>query len=149
MLPCSKGDRWLPMTTDKRDGQIPDDSSESPVDATLELDLTQVEQAVEQYLASPGDVQRKELVAQLTALDDQIAKSDAYESSVFGSGIFGHASKGLIIGETSDLPFVDEVATAVFQAQVALVRAAKLEIEEPTPKTMDDLGAAFQTLKRH
>ncbi len=135
------------MTAADRGARDGDGSGESPIDATLEEDLRQVEQAVDAYLASPGDAQRDELVTVLTALDDQLSKSDAYESSILGSGVLGMASKGTVIGETSDLPFVEEVATATFRAQIALVRAAKLEVEAPTPATIDDLRAASQLLK--
>jgi len=138
----------LQMKRNKRAGPLPDGSSEAPVDATLEMDIRHVEQAVDEYLSSPGDVQREELVAQLAALDDQISKSDFYESSIFGSGILGLASKGTVIGETSGEPFVEEVPTAEFRAQIALVRAAKLEVEAPTPETMEVLRAARQDLER-
>jgi len=135
------------VTRDKRAGRIQGEPKESPVDATLETDIRQVVQAVDDYLSSPSDAQREELVAQLTALDDQIAKSDLYESSVFGSGILGLASKGTVIGETSGEPFVEEVPSAEFRAQIALVRAAKSEMAAPTSQTMDVLMAARQDLK--
>lgn len=135
------------MRRGERHGPNTEGPDETPVDATLEVDLRAVEQAVDEYLASPGARQREELVAQLTALDDQIAKSDAYESSFVGSGILGLASKGSVIGETSGEPFVEAVAAAEFRAQIALVKAAKLEIEAPTPATMDDLRAASEGVK--
>ena len=134
------------MTRNKNEGRS-DGTNETSVDATLELDIRQVEQAVDEYLSNPGVVQREELVSQLAALDDQLSKSDFYESSIFGSGIFGLGSRGMVIGETSGEPFVEEVQTAEFRAQIALVKAAKLEIEAPTPKTMDDLRASSQDLK--
>ena len=117
------------------------------MDATLELDLARVQAAVDEYLSTPREVQRAALTAELTTLDDQLSKSDAYEGSL--SGIFGFGSKGSVIGETTELPFVEEVATAEFHAQVELVRAAKLEIEAPTSTTMDALRAASQNLKSH
>jgi hypothetical protein len=137
------------MTSDKRQRRAIHGDNSTPVDATLERSIESVVQAVDDYLAKPGDAQREELVSQLTALDDQLSRSDAYESNILGSGVFGIGSKGAVIGETSAEPLVQVVPTDEFTAQIALVKAAKLEITAGSPLTMDDLRAARQALPVH
>jgi hypothetical protein len=107
---------------------------EVPVDATLEMDVSLVAQAVDEYLSSSGEAQRQELIAQLTALDAQISKSDFYEGSILGSGIFGYAFKGAVVGETSSHPFVEDITGAKLRAQIALVKAASWRSSHHLPR---------------
>jgi len=130
------------MTPPTPTGGVADGSAELEVDATLALDLSLVEGAVDAYLATPVDATRDELIAQLAALDDQTAASDAFESSVAGSAVFGFSSKGSVIGETRSVPLVEDIPSDQFELQVALVRAAKREVVASTPQSMEDLRAA-------
>ncbi len=82
------------------------------VDTALESDVTRVEQSVAEYLRDPTDASRRSLLAALETLDEQTDQSDAYESSVIGSGAVGYASKGEVIGETSIDSVVDEMPSA-------------------------------------
>jgi hypothetical protein len=112
---------------------------EADVDVHLEWDISSVQDAVDAYLEAPNDEHRTELHSALDTLDQQTAASDAYEQSIVDSAVFGLTSKGTAIGETSRVPIVDEVPATVFQAQVALVRAAKTAIYSPDSSQLDQL----------
>ena len=116
------------------------------VDATLEGDVEQVEQSVDDYLHDPTDDARRSLLAALEALDAQTAQSDAYGASIVGSGALGYAWKGDVVGETSLDPLVDEVPSGELAAQFELVKAAKAEVRGPTPATFAALQAASTAL---
>ena len=81
-----------------------------------------------------------------SSLDEQIDRSDAYESSVIGSGALGYSAKGSVIGETSSASPAEDIPEAVLRDQMVLVRAAKREVMAPTPDTLADLCAAIQAL---
>lgn len=116
------------------------------VDATLELDLGAVEEAVVAYLKNPSVNLRQELLAVLQRLDQQIDLSDDYESRITGSAAFGFSSKGSVIGETSSASAAEEVPEAVLRAQTVLIKAAKSEVTAPSPGTLAALRAANQAL---
>jgi hypothetical protein len=116
------------------------------MDAALEADLTRVERSIAAYLQDPSDARRQSLSVVLEELDDQTAQSDAYEDSIVGSGAWGYASKGEVLGETSASPVVEEVPNALLGAQVALVKAAKREVRGPTPETLAVLRSASAAL---
>lgn len=117
-----------------------------PVNAALEGDIGRVEQGVEDYLADPTARTLRSLVAALEELDDQTDQSDAYGSSVIGSAALGFASKGEVLGETGLESVVDEVSSTELNAQFALVKAAKDEVREPTPRTFAALRSASAAL---
>ena len=117
-----------------------------PVDATLESDIDDVEQAVARYLGDATAAPRAALLAALERLDDRTDQSDQYQNSVIGSAAIGFAAKGEVLGETSLDPVVEQVPPDELQAQVALVRAAKDEIRGPTPATLASLQAAHAAL---
>ena len=73
----------------------------------------------------------------LEKLEDQTDRSDAYKESVIGSGALGYASKGEVFGETSIDSVVDDVSSAELNAQLELVKAAKIEVRQPTPDTFE------------
>jgi hypothetical protein len=123
-----------------------DEGQEVCVDATLELDLGAVEHSIEAYLKDPSVEMRNELLAALERLDQQIDRSDAYESSVIGSAAIGYSSKGSVIGETSSASPAEDIPESVLRAQTVLIKAAKREVTAPTPDTFADLHAANQTL---
>lgn len=112
------------------------------VDVTLESDLASAAEAIEAYLADPSADHRNHLVVELERLDRHIDDSDAYESSVIGSGAVGFSSKGAVIGETSSASVAEEVPGSVLRAQTALIKAAKREVAAPTADTLADLRAA-------
>jgi hypothetical protein len=116
------------------------------VNATLEIDIAQVEQSVTGYLAEPTATSRHSLLLtleRLTALTDQ---GDAYGLSVIGSAAVGSASKGEVLGETSIDSVVDEVPSEQLNAQLTLVKAAKEEVRGPTAATFASLQAANAAL---
>jgi hypothetical protein len=117
-----------------------------PVDATLEGDIDEVEQAVARYLGDATDASRAALLAALERLDDRTDQSDQYQNSVIGSAAIGFAAKGEVLGETNLDPVVDQVPSDELRAQVALVRAAKDEIRGPSPATFASLQAAGAAL---
>ena len=119
---------------------------EVPVDAALASHLAAVEEAVSAYLRDPSDGLRNQLLLALEALDEQVNQSDAYESSVVGSGALGFSSKGSVIGETSAASAAEEIPEAELQAQTLLIRAAKQEVTTPSPEHLAVLGAAQQQL---
>ncbi len=123
-----------------------DGDEDVSVDATLELDLAKVEQSIERYLRDPSVDSRNELLALLERLDQQIDRSDAYESSALGSAAFGYSSKGSVIGETSSASPAEDMPESVLRAQTVLIRAAKREVTAPTPDTYAELRAANQAL---
>ncbi len=94
------------------------------VDATLERSLATVEEAIRSFLDDPIDGRRKGLVA-LEELDLQTHASVAFGENVIGSGAVGNSTKFSVIGETSANPIAEAVPATDFQAQIALVRAAK------------------------
>ena len=116
------------------------------VDASLELDIETVEDAIEAYLKNPSVELRNELLAALERLDQHIASSDAYESSAIGSGAVGYSTKGSVLGETSSAAPVEGIPESVLQAQMLVIKAAKREVTAPTPDTLADLRAANQAL---
>ncbi|HEY6472724.1 MAG TPA: hypothetical protein VIY26_07520 [Acidimicrobiales bacterium] len=123
-----------------------DREEDIPVDATLEGDIDDVEQAVAGYLGDATDASRAALLAALERLDDRTDQSDRYQNSVIGSAAIGFAAKGEVLGETSLDPVVDQVPSDELKAQVALVRAAKDEIRGPTPATFASLQDARAAL---
>jgi hypothetical protein len=123
-----------------------DEDEDVSVDSTLELDLATVEQSIEAYLRAPSVDLRNELLAVLERLDQQIDRSDAYESSVIGSAAFGYSSKGSVIGETSSASPAEDIPESVLRAQTVLIKAAKREVTAPTPDTFAALRAANQAL---
>ena len=123
-----------------------DDVENVSVDAILELNLGAVEQSIEAYLKDPSLELRNELLTALERLDQHIARSDAYESSVIGSAALGYSAKGSVIGETSTASPAEDIPESVLRAQTALIRAAKREVTGPTSDTFADLRAANQVL---
>jgi hypothetical protein len=115
---------------------------EVAIDAALASDLAAAEEAVSAYLRDPSDGLRNQLLLALEALDEQINQSDAYESSVVGSGALGLASKGSVVGETSAASAAEEIPEAELQAQTVLIRAAKQEVTTPSAEHLAALEAA-------
>ena len=76
---------------------------------TLESDLASAAEAIEAYLAARRPITATICVVELERLDRHIDDSDAYESSVIGSGAVGFSSKGAVIGETSGASVAEEV----------------------------------------
>jgi hypothetical protein len=116
---------------------------EVEVDVDLERDISLVEQAVESYLQDPNDSLRNGLLAALEELDDQIAQGDDYH----GRLVFPFAApESSVVGATSPSSVGEELPSTEFQAQVALVKAAKNAVTQLTPDTLADLRAASDAL---
>jgi len=122
---------------------------EAQVEMHLELDIDEVEKSVTTFLQNPTDGSRKALLEELEKLDSQISLGDAYAASIVDSGIYGQSSKGSVLGETSSHSFAESVPGALFQAQVALVRAAKDVVRGRglNAAALADLRAASDTLE--
>jgi hypothetical protein len=129
----------------QRHGEDPP-NAEAEVEVHLETDIDAVQQAVATFLQVGGEGSRQALLATLETLDNQIDRSDAYEASIVGSPVFGGASKGSVLGETSTYPLAEEVPDRVVRSQVALVRAAKNVIRDPSPHTLHELRSASDSL---
>jgi hypothetical protein len=113
---------------------------------TFEDDLLEIETLVAAYLERFDDDRRAALVAGLERLDERIERSEAFDSNSSVGFAFGSAPRIAIVGEVTDNPVVEEILPAVFQAQVALVRAAKDEIREPSPRALDAMRSASAAL---
>ncbi len=124
----------------------PAQNTEADVEVHLEWDIDAVQQAVTAFLENSSDGSRRSLVAVLDRLDDQIDLSDSYAASIVGSPLFGQAPKGDVLGETSSHPMAEEIPGAVLRAQVALVRAAKIAVRDPSPNTLEDLRTCSASL---
>ena len=122
------------------------EQDEVVVDATLASDLDAVEVSIAAYLRDPSAALRNQLLVALEVLDEQINQSDAYESSVVGSGALGVSTKGSVVGETSATSIAEEIPEAEWQAQTVLIRAAKQEVTTPTSDHFAALGAAHRAL---
>ena len=122
------------------------EQDEVVVDVTLASDLDAVEVAIAAYLRDPSAALRNQLLVALEVLDEQINQSDAYESSVVGSGALGVSTKGSVVGETSAASIAEEIPEAEWQAQTVLIRAAKQEVTTPTSDHFATLGAAHRAL---
>lgn len=116
---------------------------EVDVDVTLEQDISTVEQAVDSYLQNPNEILRKDLLAVLEELDDQLAQGDAYHAGV-RIGTLGSS----VVGATSVSSMGEELPATEFQAQVALVKAAKNAVTRLTPDTLADLQTANNALAK-
>lgn len=124
------------------------------VDHGLRDCIAAVESAVVTYLVRITDASRDALVHALEDLDAETAAGDAFRSRTNAIvSLTGMAGLGLsslrVIGQTSRFPVVLQVPVPVFQAQVALVRAAKEEVRAGTPQTLAALDAACGDLAAH
>lgn len=102
------------------------------------VDLSAVEMAVEDYLQNPDADRGKDLLAALEELDEQIAQGDAYMATLRFPFAGVHSS---VIGATNSSSAGEEVPSSAFQAQVALVKAAKTAVTR-----LSDLRAAYETV---
>ncbi len=117
------------------------------VDATLEDDLAQIIAAVDAFLEQQAAPQQEALLSTLEHLDAQIARSDAYHSSLSAQTTsYNMTSMYQVFGETSRHPVVDQVLGTTLRAQVDLVKAAKNVIRTPTPAALEALRAARAAL---
>jgi hypothetical protein len=122
---------------------------ELTIDVGFEDDLRDVEASVAAYLDRPDDDHRAALVASLERLDAQIARSESFDSNSSVGFAFGSAPRIAIIGETTDNPVVEPILPAEFQFQVTLVRAAKDEVREPSPRALEALRVASAELSEY
>lgn len=113
------------------------------IDVALEQDISMVEQAVDSYLQSPTDNIRAELLAALEGLDDQTDQGDTYQARLSYPFLGPRSS---VVGATSDSSMGEELPSTEFQAQIALVKAAKNAVTRLTPDTLADLRAASDAL---
>jgi hypothetical protein len=118
---------------------------DAEVDVHLEWDIDAVRQAVATFLQSGGGGARHALVSALEELDRQIDLGDTYTEGIVDSPLFGQAPKGAIVGQTSSHSMAEVVPAAVFGAQIALVRAAKHAVVDPSPGALADLRKAALT----
>ena len=115
-------------------------------DVQLEDRIRNIEGLAGGYLRSPRDeATRQALVAELEKFDDQTARADAY--SDFRSVLVRYqVPRSWLIGATSDTSIGEDVPGAEFKAQVALVKAAKDAIRDPTAEAQSALGRANDEL---
>lgn len=127
------------------------DDRKVEVDEGLEARLVDVESAVVTYLVRITQVSRDNLASMLQALDADTSASDAFRTHLNAvatlTGMAGLGTSSLdVIGQTSKFPVVNRVSLPVFQAQVALVLAAKSEIRDASPETLEALESANEQL---
>ena len=116
------------------------------VDVQLEDHIREIEALAGGYLRSPQDeATRQALLAGLEKFDDQTARSDAYSNS--GSvPVRYQVPRSWLIGATSDTSTGEDIPSAEFKAQVALVKAAKNAIRDTTAETQSALQRANDEL---
>jgi hypothetical protein len=128
----------------------PDESApldqEVQVDATLASLLRAVESEVDAYLQDQSPERLRALDAALADVDAQTAESDAWIAGVTNTASWGIDPKGTVIGETSNVPIAEDVPSAELNAQIELVKAAKLVVQGATPQTVGGLQAARAAL---
>jgi len=104
------------------------------------------------YLRSPQDqATRQALLAELEKLEDQTARADAYGN--FRSVLVRYqVPRSWVTGATCDTSTAEDVPSAEFKAQVALVKAAKNAIRDTTAEAQSALQRANDELaevRRH
>jgi len=116
------------------------------VDARLEDHIREIEGLVGGYLRSPQDeAARQALLAGLDKLDDQTARADAYGN--FRSVLVRYqVPRSWVTGATSGTSTAEDVPSAEFKAQVALVKAAKDAIRDTTAEAQSALQRANDEL---
>ena len=116
------------------------------VDARLEDHIREIEGLVGGYLRSPQDeAARQALLAELDKLDDQTAGADAYGN--FRSVLVRYqVPRSWVTGATSGTSTAEDVPSAEFKAQVALVKAAKDAIRDTTAEAQSALQRANDEL---
>jgi len=128
----------------KRDGASQDQVM--AVDVQLEDRIRTIESLVGGYLRSPQDeATRQALVAELEKFDDQTARADAY-SNFRAVLVRYQVPRSWLIGATSDTSIGEDVPGAEFKAQVALVKAARTAIGDPTAEAQSALQRANDEL---
>lgn len=155
VMSCSARDRWwrrcrcsgytrLDQAAPPAAG--PSSSASMAVDARLEDRIRGIEGLVGGYLRSPQDeATRQALLAELEKLDDQTARADAY-SDLKAVTVRYQVPRSELIGATSDTSTGEDVPGAEFKAQVALVKAAKDAIRNPTTEAQSALRRASDEL---
>jgi hypothetical protein len=116
------------------------------VDVRLEDSIRGIEGLVGGYLRSPQDEPtRQALLAELEKLDDQTARADAY-NDLRAVAVRYQVPRSELIGATSGTSTGEDVPGAEFKAQVALVKAAKEAIRNPTTEARSALRRASDEL---
>ncbi len=128
----------------KRDGASQDQVM--AVDVQLEDHIREIEGLVAGYLRSPQDeATRQALSAELDKLDDQTARADAYGN--FKSVLVRYQEpRSWVSGATTDSSTAEDVPSAEFKAQVALMKAAKTAIRDTTAEAQPALQRANDEL---
>ena len=116
------------------------------IDVQLEDHIREIEGRVGGYLRSPQDqAARQALLAELDKLDDQTARADAYGN--FKAVLVRYqVPRSPVIGATSAASTAQDVPSAEFKAQVALVKAARNAIRDPTAEAQSALQRAHDEL---
>jgi hypothetical protein len=116
------------------------------VDAQLEDHIRTIEDLVGGYLRNPqNEATRQALVAELEKFDNQAARADAY-SNLRSVLVRYQVPRSWLIGATSDTSIGEDVPGAEFQAQVALVKAAKNAVRDTTAAAQSALQKANDEL---
>jgi len=128
----------------KRGGASPDQVM--AVDVQFEDRIREIEGLVGGYLRNPQDEStRQALLAELEKLDDQTARADAYSNSR-AVLVRYQVPRSWVTGATSDASIAEDVPSAEFKAQVALVKAARSAIRDTTAEAQSALQRANDEL---
>jgi len=116
------------------------------VDVQLEDHIRNIEDLVGGYLRSSQDEgTRQALIAELERFDDHTARADAY-SNLRSVLMRYQVPRSWLIGASSDTSIGEDVPSAEFKAQVALVKAAKDAIRDTTAEAQSALQRAVDEL---
>ena len=116
------------------------------VDVQLEDHIRTIEGLVGGYLRNPRDeATRQALVAELEKLDDQTARADAY-SDLKAVLVRYQVPRSPLVGATCDTSTGEDLPSAEFRAQVALVKAARNAIRDTTAEAQSALQGASDEL---
>jgi hypothetical protein len=109
----------------------------------LEEELSQVEQAVDDFLGTFGESARDKLLAALDRVDELSQASDAYMQRF----VVPYPFTSSAVGATSLSPIIEKVPGTIFEAQIDLVKAAKQALTNTTAESLADLRSAAATLQ--
>jgi hypothetical protein len=109
----------------------------------LEEELTEVEEAVHEFLGTLAESAKNKLLATLDQVDEQSKASDIY----IGRFSYPYAPHSSAVGATSLNPIIDQVPGTIFEAQVDLVKAAKQALMKTTAESLADLRSAVAALQ--
>jgi hypothetical protein len=111
-------------------------------DYSLEDELDCLDQAIEAYLQCLTAKMSDELLPVVERLERLIDDIERVEGALFGSGALDFVPPLSVVANNGSDPLADLRPSAVYRAQVTLVRSAKAEFTDPSHENLTALHAA-------